>query len=657
MYKIFGLCETCNIIIPQDAEKSIFLAANNLRENLLQLSGKETGFEIVSSGHGIEVLVNSNTAPQYDEGYRVDVTENGIIIAGYDTLGTIFGIFAFATQCLKIDPMYRFTDVFPESVNELVLDNISFTSSKKHVRYRGWFINDEDFLSGYKIHSCKRRIYHNQDFFKNIISSEMIDIICETALRLENNLLIPCSYLDILNPPEEEIVKTVVSRGMYISTHHQEPVGVGHFAAANYFEENYTGKSVSLFENPTEMESVWRIYVKKWAKYKKNVIWQLGLRGQNDTAVWNTDKSISSDDSIRGEIISKAIEKQHNIIKEYTGSDDFISTMTLWMEAAGLYEQGYLRIPPNTITVFGDLGLNQLMCSDFYNVTRNENSLYGIYYHAALHIEGPHFTDGTHPEKMLFCYQEAEKYNSLHLSVLNVGNLREVCPTVRLNAAILKGKPSEFSFEDYHKKTFTDLFGDVWHEVAQLDREYFNSIGDLGKKMLREFCEYSDFSYHEYENLPYPYFPLTDGCILRLGATFIGKWRNPASRVFTHDDENFEKIQKIFLETIENYTSLLPKLSKLQEKIPKKSLSHYRFSRIYRTRFMLNATKWAYYASLMFKDVNNYENRLNAVHALNNILSFRNEFTEGKWNGWYDNDLRHGLPGRLESTWQYMGEE
>ncbi len=657
MYQLFSKDTTSDIFLLNPSE-CVLKAAKNLQENLRTLSGKDGGFGIVAGKTGLGIVIQTGpSAPNYPEGYRVQIDDDGVVITGFDDLGTIYGIYGFLTKILNIDPMYRFTDVFPKAQEALSLTGTSFCSTKKEVPFRGWFVNDEDFLSGYKTHGDKRKIYHNQSFFKEIISAEMIDIICETALRLEMNFLIPCSYLDILNPAEEEIVKAVVSSGMYISMHHQEPVGTGHFAAFNYFEEHFTGKTVSYIANPKEMETVWRLYISRWAKYGKHVIWQLGLRGQGDMAVWRTDPNISSSPEKRGGIISEVVDLQRRLITEALGTGDFISTMTLWMEAAELYDKGFLEIPESVIVVFSDLGSNQLMCPDFYNVARNENGHYGIYYHAALHIEGPHFTDGVHPRKMLFCYQEAERKNSLTFSVLNVGNVREVCPSIRLNAEILKGKPSAFRMEDYFKNVYPALFGDVWEEVAKLDIEYFDSIGDLGKALLTDFFSSSDFHLQEYENLPYTYFPLTDGTTLRIGATFLGDLRNPASQVFTHNETHFETIQEAFLQSIGKYTKLLPKISKLQNQIPEEALTYYRFSRVYRTRYMLNVTQWAYCASEMYKGHDTNKNRELAELALNNILSFRNEFTRGKWQGWYDNDLRHNIPARLELTQMWWKHE
>ena len=650
MYKLFSKNYASNVVVLNDSE-CVMKAAKNMQENLRTLFGKNDVFDIKTNKVEKGIVIKTDiTAPNYSEGYRVTVDNDGVWITGFDDLGTIYGIYAFLTKILKIDPMYRFSDVFPKTKEELILENVDFTSTKKEVRFRGWFINDEDFLSGYKTHGSKRRIYHNQSFFKEIISAEMIDIICETALRLEMNFIIPCSYLDILNPAEEEIVKTVVSNGMYISMHHQEPVGTGYFAAFNYFDEHFTGKAVSFIENPKEMEEVWRIYVNRWAQYGKHVIWQLGLRGEGDVAAWKTDPNISSSPENRGRLITDVVELQYTLIKEALNTDDFISTMTLWMEAAGLYDKGYLKVPESVMVIFSDLGVNQLMCPDFYRVARKENSHYGIYYHAAFHIEGPHFTDGTHPQKMLFCYREAEKYNSLTYSLINVGNLREVCPTVRLNAEILKTKPSEFDMAEYFRTIYPILFGDVWEQVSKLDMEYFNAIGDLGKDFLMEFLSGTDFHFEQYEDLPYTYFPLTDGNMLHIGTAYCGKWGKGRYDIITPHDE---VIQKTLLDCIHKYTKLLPQISSLQEKIPEESLFYYRFSRVYRTRYMLNLSKWAYYICEMFKGHNTDENRRLAVLALNNILSFRNEFTQGKWKGWYDNDLRHNIPGCLEYTSHY----
>ena len=213
-----------------------------------------------------------------------------------------------------------------------------------------------------------------RDFFKEVISVEMMDVIFESALRCGMNMIIPCSFIDILNPSEEAIVAQAVKRGLYVSQHHQEPVGVAYFAAENYMTEHYPDKAVSYVASPKEMEEIWRTYIKKWAKYEPQVIWQLGLRGKGDKAVWHTDGSVDSSAEKRGAIISSAISKQHNIIAETVGHTGFLSTSTLWLEGAELYDKGFLKMPENTITVFSDIGDTQLFGGDFYGVSRRSDA-------------------------------------------------------------------------------------------------------------------------------------------------------------------------------------------------------------------------------------------------------------------------------------------
>ena len=247
MFELFANHRTTSIVLSSHADECVRLAAHDLRENLLSLSGKTDGFSIVTKtlDHAITVQTAPAAIPRHREGYTVKVTESGVIITGCDALGTVYGIYAFATNCLGIDPLYRFTDIFPETRECMELPDTYLVSKENPTRFRGWFINDEDFLSGYAPSGSKRRITYNSHFFKEVLSVEMMDVIYESALRLGMNMIIPCSFIDMLNPAEEAIVERAVKRGLYVSQHHQEPVGVAYFAAENYMLAHYPEKAVS----------------------------------------------------------------------------------------------------------------------------------------------------------------------------------------------------------------------------------------------------------------------------------------------------------------------------------------------------------------------------------------------------------------------------
>ncbi|MBQ8357494.1 MAG: glycosyl hydrolase 115 family protein [Clostridia bacterium] len=661
MYILFDRTSTARLCLAQNAPDCVRLAAEDLRRNLLDLSGKTAGFDLVTAsvGDAITIVTDPASAPAHIEGYAVTVRENGVRITGADALGTVYGIYAFATKCLGIDPLYQFTDIFPETRECMALSDMEITSAENPTRYRGWFINDEDFLSGFAPSGAKRAITYNKDFFKEVLSVSMMDRIFESALRLGMNTIIPCSFIDILNPAEEAIVEQAVARGLYVSQHHQEPAGVAYFAAENYMLAHHPGKAVSFIQSPAEMEEIWRTYIQKWAKYGQNVIWQLGLRGKGDKAVWYSDGSVGDDGAARGEIISRAIATQHRIIAETLGHSDFVSTSTLWLEGAELYDKGYLQMPESTIVVFSDIGDTQLFGADFYRVQRREGCSYGVYYHAGFFVEGPHYTDGTDPRKMVYCYRDAEKYCSLDFSILNVANVREMCSSIRLNAAILAGKPSEFDLDAYYQTVYPTLYGDAGREVAELEKRYFDAIGDAGNEIGQEMIDFTDFHYYSLPDLPFPYYPLTDGAIMRMGCGILGFWRRECGtwKVYVENEKHFKFVYGVYRQCTEDFAALLPRVAKTEQRIPTNALAHYRLAIRHKIELMLRLCQWALCACEIAMGKDAKANKERGIAALREIMELREEFNRGKWQGWYDCDRRLDIPKRIGELESYEIKE
>lgn len=656
MFKLFSKDYTTPIVLLEGTELSVKAAAKDLQRNLLAISGKKVGFSITTDDQETSILIqtDANAAPPYAESYQVDICDKGVRIVGADALGTVYGIYAFATKCLGIDPLYHFTDIFPAVSESLCLASTQIRSNPATARFRGWFVNDEDFLLGFAPSGAKRNINYNQDFFKEVITTDMMDVICESALRLGMNTIIPCSFVDIINPAEEAIVATCTQRGLYISQHHQEPVGVSHFAAENYMNKNHPEKLVSYVANPNEMREIWQVYIQKWAKYEPHVIWQLGLRGKGDRAVWQTDDSIKSSPKERGEIISNAIADQYGMITKTLGHENFLSTSTLWLEGAELYDQGYLRVPPKTITVFGDIGNTQLFGSDFYSIKRKKERNYGIYYHAGFHHEGPHLADGVDPKKMLFCYREAEKYQSLYFSILNVANIRELCSSIRLNAAILATSPAAFDIEHYYATVYPTLYGNAAEAVIELEKQYFEAVGDLGKELGSQILSYTDFHYYEYADLPFPHYPLTDGALIYMGAHFLGKRLRDKAKPYTTNPKNRLLVQEVYKQSEAKYTALIPKAEALESNIPKEAVFHYRYAYVFKMHIMRNITRVALCTSKMSIGEEVEKNRAESLCCLEDLLARRKEFEQGKWENWFSCDDRRRIRELIRDIKRYQ---
>ena len=241
------------IMLEKNADEPIILAAKDLQKDLMILSGQTEGVLIAQDGietdnscpAKIRIVNFAGKSQSFTEvekelkgyaglhtehvvweteAYMVQVQDGQVIIAGYDTLGTVFGIYAFSGKVLGVNPMYRMNDLLPKRNEQFYIEDTCFFSEPHKIRFRGWFLNDEDLLSDFKEDHGRRNIDYR--FYQNVMKPDVLDTILETALRLEINLIIPSSFVDIANPAEEELIKAVCRRGLYISQHHVEPMGV-----------------------------------------------------------------------------------------------------------------------------------------------------------------------------------------------------------------------------------------------------------------------------------------------------------------------------------------------------------------------------------------------------------------------------------------------
>ena len=642
---IFDENKDIAISIDKEADQAIRFAAHDLQRNLRCMSGRVDGFEVVdhNSGHGIYVQTENSGK---EEAYTVSVEDERVVVTGSDVLGTVFGIYAFAAKCLNISPVYRLTDIFPEKKCKLNLEKQTFSSKDRPVRFRGWFLNDEDLLSDFKISGGHRHIDYR--FYQNVMDTDVLDMILETALRLEINLVIPSSFVDIDNPDEEKLVETVCRRGMYISQHHVEPMGVSYFAADHYIKKcGCENETVSFLANRERMVEIWRYYAEKWSKYRNHVIWQLGLRGKADQAVWMSDKNISSSMADRGAIISNAIRAQYDIICDLLNTEDFYSTATLWNEGSELYGRGYLKLPRSTIPVFSDFGLDQMFGDDFYTTRREADRKYGIYYHAGFWSLGPHLTEGCNPEKMAYCYRDAAERNNLYYSILNISNVRPLHISAVMNARIMSA-PLSFSARDELLRLDREIFGDAAKTVNEIRREYYAAFADFGDEPLKRTAAQWNFYYREYGDLPFIRNAATDGQLAYFGRyLYNGK---SYEKLPTPNDATLFELKK----SAEKFSRLYKKAEMAECCVPTNTLLYFQQFIKYQIKHMQLLTEWCINGMGLMDERLPIENRLAQGYAacacLEGILKERKILELGAWENWHRGEKKHDIIGFLRLT-------
>lgn len=501
LMKLFGEGYCIDICL-KNKNEYVRLAAEDLALDLSRVNrgGKLANIICEDELFGDAIIIEENTRPDLDpiddESFSIRCDGMRITISAPTYLGTMWGIYTFSERVLGISPCYLWDDIKHFEVNECEVDTFEISEAPEGFGFRGIFINDEDLLTGF-IESGGRR-YIDYPWYNDTVDLSLIDRIVETALRLKINLVIPASFLDIDNPDERAIADAVGRRGIYLSQHHIEPVGVSTFAFDNYCKKHGKSGEFSYLKNPDLMEEVWRYYAEKWAKYD-NVVWQLGLRGKCDRPIWEEDIPTQAELENYGGFISSAIALQKSIVEQVSGKAKYF-TSTLWMEGAKLAKEGFLSLPEGVIAVFADNGPNQMYANDFYEVAREQNREYGIYYHVQYFGLGPHLAPLTGLKKLHYNIKLAYDKGDFAYIILNSSNIREF--SFELGAySEMTWNMERYSNEGY-LDSYAALYGEVGEEMKNAINNYFGALPTLDISLLsRHSGKFFDYRYEEVDGV------------------------------------------------------------------------------------------------------------------------------------------------------------
>ncbi|MEI7733289.1 MAG: glycosyl hydrolase 115 family protein [Verrucomicrobiota bacterium] len=432
------------------------------------------------------------------EAYRVETVDSRLIIAGSDERGTMFGLYAFIEKYIGVDPLYYWSSRPPQPQATLAWDEVKLSSGEPSFRFRGWFINDEDLLTEWKESGGKRQI--DYPYYGQVVHREVMRAVAEALVRSRFNLIIPASFVDIMNPPEAALVEECARRGVFVSQHHVEPLGVSAFSYFNYWKQRGRDLKYSYFSHPAEVREVWRAYAEKWAAYP-NVIWQLGLRGIADRPMWMADPNTPQSDADRGRLISEAMAAQVKILDEVCPRQPRHLSTTLWAEGSALNQKQLLTIPEGTIIVFADNSPGWKWQPDFYSTPRNPKNTYGVYYHHGLIGSGPHLTQVASPHKTFECLKTAVEKGAGTYAIFNVANIREFVLGIDATAN-MTWRMNSFVPDEWLAEWVRERFSQQRDKITTAYQVYFNA-----------------WQIHDAQQVPF----LMDGQMFGAGNTVLGQ--------------------------------------------------------------------------------------------------------------------------------------
>lgn len=556
--------------------------------------------------------------PEGWEQYVLRIETDRIYIAGSDARGTMWGIYRLSAM-LGIPAGIRFSEVVEQPCENL--PEGEYWSKPFTYKFRGWFLNDEDLLTQWHPGFTRELDY---PFYQNITSLESLEFVVETALRMNMNLIIPASFMDIADPHQEVLVAYCARRGLFISQHHIEPLGVSHWYYQDYMKKLGKDTTYSYVTHKENAIEAWTYYAEKWAKYKDHVIWQLGLRGRGDRPIWDIDET-QQDLQQWGRVISEAIEAQYEIVKGLCG-DHFYSTSTLWMEGAELYQKGYLKFPKDTTLVFADVGPTQMMAPDFYEVERKPGTAYGIYYHVCYQIDGPHLCHGTDLRKMAHNYDLAVEKGDTEYSILNVSNVRDFILSIEANAR-LTADHAAFDVDGFYEEACRRYYGNAL--AAEVYKAYFDAFAELPDEELTEkYGKFFSFV-KRYEDYEFYYCPATDGFLKTLGREGMKGTGAP------YWPEKLEMSIRKFEEVL-----------KLAESL---SCNRYFDHMRWQIRYMILLENWCLHCC-RYGQSRNRQELIWAVDCLDRIVDLEKEAEYGVWENWYRGEAKIGIRAQKEEA-------
>ncbi len=624
MTQLFRINPGTSIGLPR-APLAVLLAGRDLALDVGRVCGTPAILTHREDAPIVGIIEPNDSTP---EAWSICVTPSQVRIVGADTLGLIYGLYAISEQFLGVDPFWFWKELEPAPREVIELEPQVIQSRPAAFRYRGWFVNDEDLLTGWLDGGLPREL--DYPHYQTVVHPDAIERVLEALLRSGGNLVIPASFVNILEPAERNLIEQSVARGLYVSQHHIEPMGVSLFSFETYWKRRGEPSKFAFGADPDRVRETWRVYAREWARVAgTQVIWQLGLRGRGDRPVWHHDPSITPEQAPR--FISQALQDQWDIVREVDPRPHPPATMTLWDEGSQMMADGSLQLPESVIAVFCDRGASQTMQEDFYKTLRLPGRQYGSYYHLAYWGSGPHLAQGVCPEKIHAVYGNLIRKGDTAYTIVNVSSVREM--VVGLSALMeivqqgLTWNPQAF-WTTHVDPALHDLYGRYFGAILKFklgihhsvvitrdldhrtlsDGESRQLINQLMRKLRDPNCVYA-------ESL------MLDGCD-DLSDCALALRRSSAEFVKIADDA----------------CQRLCKLHECQR-------TFYDANLRVQSRIMAGLYQCA---AELIASLDNRAGVAAAAAAIAGVLHDRNDAARGRWKNWYRGDRKMNLPRLLQ---------
>jgi len=310
---------------------------------------------------------------------------------------------------IGVSPWYWWTDVPVEHRDTLVIKIGSPQTDAPAVKYRGIFINDED----WGLHPWAAKTFDPE--FKNI-GPKTYEKVFELMLRLRLNYLWPAMHecsTEFGSVPEN--YRLAGQYGIVAGSSHCEPMLCNN---AKWSEREKGRWNYSL--NRDTIHSYWEDGVQ--ARRGEEAVWTIGIRGIHDQGMQRPPNDLPGRMSLLDEVFRDQRELlNRQVTKEWgTVAQSFVP----YKEVLPIYDAG-LKVPDDVTLVWVDDNfgyIRRLSSPD----ERSRPGGAGVYWHLS-YYGGPHsylWINTTAPALMWEEFHKAWENDARTIWVINVGDIK-----------------------------------------------------------------------------------------------------------------------------------------------------------------------------------------------------------------------------------------
>lgn len=423
------------VVIDNDDYEVVKLAANFFAEDINRVSGQTPkiqssvtpGAEIVIAGTigkslMIEKLIASGKIAQVNkikghwEATLWQIVNNpfpgvkkALVIVGSDRRGTAYGLMQLSKK-IGVSPWYWWADIPATQKNVIAISVPEPISDEPAVKYRGIFINDED----WGINQWARKTFEPE--FGNGVGPKTYEKVFELMLRLRLNYIWPAMHevsKEFGDTPEN--VELADRYGIVAGSSHCEPMLYNnvHWDAKVKGHWNY-------FSNRDTIYNTWKATAIQ--RRDKEAVWTMGIRGIHDRGMETPPTGIPE----RMKVVEDVFKDQRNLIDQYVTKQygSVAQAFVPYKEVLPIYDAG-LKVPEDVTLMWVDDNFGYIRrLSNPGERKRIGGS--GVYWHLS-YYGGPHsylWINTTAPALMWEEFHKAWENEARSMWVINVGDIK-----------------------------------------------------------------------------------------------------------------------------------------------------------------------------------------------------------------------------------------